>query len=338
MTGKRIIARSLRWLVPLLISSLAIWLILREIDFQIFVFHLGKIRWQTLLFATVIYFISYALRAFCWYVLLRRKVSYRDAFFTMGVGYLLNNIFPFRLGEIGRAVLLDDSGRTSPLEVFSSVIVERIFDVFLAAVFILSVLPRILSSGYDQRLIVSVFILAVLGLIVLFLLAKFRDRVAAWLARWGERSRFIRDWFEPKVSHALEGFAVLTEPKAFLLAFGSLALSWLLAFGKHFLIFNNLFTEPPFWWMMFVLSAGAFGAALPSAPAGLGVYEGVVVASFALLGVETEIAFTHAVVTHAMVFLYANLIGLIGLRLRGEALVTFVQRVLKRSPRIQQVE
>jgi glycosyltransferase 2 family protein len=116
--------------VPLLISGLAIWLILREIDFQIFIFHLRKIRWQTLVFATVIYFSAYALRAFCWYVLLRRKVSYRDAFFTMGVGYLLNNIFPFRLGEIGRAVLLDDSGRTSPLEVLSSVIVERIFDVF----------------------------------------------------------------------------------------------------------------------------------------------------------------------------------------------------------------
>jgi hypothetical protein len=338
MTGKRVIARLLRWLVPLLFSGLVIWLVLREIDFQVFVFHLGKLRWQTLLFATVIYFISYALRAFCWYILLRRKVAYRDAFFTMGVGYLLNNIFPFRLGEIGRAVMLDDSGRTSPLEVFSSVVVERIFDVFLAAIFIFSVLPRILGSGFDQRLIMIAFIMAVIGLIVLFLLAKFRVRVAVWLTRWGERSRFIKNWFEPKVGHALEGFAVLTDPKAFFLAFGSLALSWLLAFGKNFLIFNNLAAQPPFWWMIFVLSAGAFGAALPSAPAGLGVYEGVVVAAFALLGVGTEIAFTHAIVTHAMVFLYANIIGLIGLRLRGEALVGFIQRVLKRSPSVQGVE
>lgn len=338
MTGKRVLARSLRWLVPLLISGLAIWLVLREIDFQVFVFHLEKIRWQTLLFATVIYFVSYALRAFCWYILLRRKVTYRDAFFTMGVGYLLNNILPFRMGEIGRAVLLDDSGRTTPLEVFSSVVVERIFDVFLAAIFILSVLPRILSSGFDQRLIMGAFILAVIGLVVLFLLAKFRNRVAVWLARWGERSRFIRDWFEPKVAHALEGFAVLTEPKAFLLAFGSLGLSWLLAFGKHFLIFSNLFPQPPFWWIVFVLSAGAFGAALPSAPAGLGVFEGVVVASFALLGVGTEIALTYAVVSHAMFFVFANLIGLIGLKLRGVALITFAQRVFKRSPNIQGVE
>ncbi|MFU8826869.1 MAG: lysylphosphatidylglycerol synthase transmembrane domain-containing protein [Brevefilum sp.] len=338
MAEKRVIARFLRWLLPLSISGLAIWLILREIDFPVFMTHLAKIRWQTLALATAIYFISYALRAFCWYILLRRKVSYRDAFFTMGVGYLLNNIFPFRLGEIGRAVMLDDSGRTSPLEVFSSVVVERIFDVFLAALFILSVLPRILSSGYNQTMVLVALSLAVIGLVVLFLLARFREQVATWLTRWGERSGFIRDWLQPKVAHALEGFAVLTDARAFLLAFGSLALSWLLAFGKNYLIFNNLSAQPPFWWMTFVLSAGAFGAALPSAPAGLGVYEGVVVGAFALLGVGTELAFTHAIVTHAMVFVYANLIGLVGLRLRGEALVAFLRRVIRRSPKIQTAE
>lgn len=338
MAEKRVIARLLRWLLPLSISGLAIWLILREIDFPVFVIHLAKIRWQTLVLATVIYFVSYALRAFCWYILLRKKVAYREAFFTMGVGYLLNNIFPFRLGEIGRAVMLDDSGRTSPLEVFSSVVVERILDVFLAALFILSVLPRILSSGYDQTMILIALSLAVVGLIVLFLLAKYREKVAVWLTRWGQHSTFIRDWLQPKVAHALEGFAVLNDPRAFLLAFGSLALSWVLAFGKNYLIFNNLSPQPPFWWMIFVLSAGAFGAALPSAPAGLGVYEGVVVGAFALLGVGTELAFTHAIVTHAMVFVYANLIGLIGLRLRGEALVSFLRRVIRRSPKIQTAE
>lgn len=325
----------LRWLIPLLISGLAIWLVLREIEFSQISENLAQIRWQTYLLATVIYFISYALRAFCWYILLRRKVTYKDAFFTMGVGYLLNNILPFRLGEIGRAVMLDEPGRTSPLEVFSSVVVERIFDVFLAAIFILSVLPRVIVGEFDQRLILIALILAVTGLLVLFILARFRERVAAWLTRWGQRSRFVENWIKPKVAHALEGFSVLTDPWAFFLAFGSLALSWGLAFGKHFLIFRSLYPDPQFWWMMFVLSAGAFGAALPSAPAGLGVYEGVVVAAFALLGVGTSVAFTYAIVSHAMVFVYSNLIGLIGLRLRGEAVVAFIRRVLRRSPKIQ---
>ena len=341
MTGtaaKSTRGKVLRWIVPLLISGIAIWLVLRNIDLSLFAANLSRIHWQTYLFASILYFISFGLRAFCWYILLRRKVSYRDAFFTMGAGYLLNNIFPFRLGEIGRAVLLDDPEHTSILEVFSSVVVERIFDVFLAAVFILSVLPRILGGEFDQSLILIALFLALLGLIILFILAKFRIQLTGWLSRWGERSNFVKNWITPKVVHALEGFSVLTDPRAFLLAFGGLVLSWGFAFLQNFVIFRDLFTNPPFWWMVFVLSAGAFGAALPSAPAGIGVFEGVVIAAFALLGVGAEVAFTHAIVVHALVFIYANLIGLIGLRLRGEALVAFIQRVLARAPKIKTVE
>ena len=328
----------LRWMVPLLISGAAIWLVLRNIEISQFVNNLSRISWQTYLFASIAYFVSFVLRAFCWHILLRRKVPYRDVFFTMGAGYLLNNIFPLRLGEIGRAVLLDDPGHISLLEVFSSVVVERIFDVFLAAVFVLSMLPRILGGEFDQNLIMIAFILALVGLVILFVLAKIRGRIAAWLTHWGERSNFVRKWVTPKIAHALEGFSVLTDPKAFLMAFAFLTLSWGFAFIQNFIIFRNLYTSPPFWWMIFVLSAGAFGAALPSAPASWGVFEGVVVASFALLGVEAEVAFTHAIVVHVMVFIYANLIGLIGLRLRGEALIAFIQRVLVRAPRVKAVE
>jgi len=321
----------LRWMVPLLLSGLAIWLVLRNVEITQFVSYFTRIRWQTYLLASAAYFLSFILRAFCWHTLLRGKVSYRDAFFTMGAGYLLNHIFPFRLGEIGRAVLLEDPDHISLLEVFSSVIVERIFDVFLAAVFILSVLPRILSVEFDQSLIIIVFFLGVIGLIILFFLAKFRIQIASWLLRWGERSNFVKNWVTPKVAHALEGFSVLTDPRAFSLAFVSLALSWGFAFVQNFVIFSDLYSNPPFWWMIFVLSAGAFGAALPSAPAAVGVFEGVVIAAFALLGVGAEVAFTYAIVVHAMIFIYANLIGLIGLRLRGEAVINYFLKVIKRE-------
>lgn len=330
--------RVLRWIVPLLISGVAIWLVLRNVDFSQFIINLARIQWQTYLLASGLYILSFFMRAFSWHILLRRKVSLGDSFFILGAGYLLNNIFPFRLGEIGRAVLVDDPEHTSILEVFSSVVVERIFDVFLAAVFILSLLPRILRSDYDQRLIMIALIMALIGIILLFILAKFRTQIRAWLLRWGQQSKFVKDWVTPKVTHVLEGFSVLTDPRAFMLSIISLVMSWGFAFSVNFVIFRDLYTNPPFWWLIFVLSAGAFGAALPSAPAGIGVFEGVVIAAFALLGVGTEVAFTHAIVVHALVFIYANLIGLIGLRLRGEALVVFIQRVLVRAPKIKGAE
>ncbi len=328
----------LRWIIPLGISGLALWLVLRNIDFASFSQNLMRVGWQAILFATAAYFTSFFFRTLCWFILLRRKVPFKDVFFTLGAGYLLNNIFPFRLGEIGRAVLLDDPDGISGLEVLSSIVVERVFDVFLAAIFILAMLPRIFDHAFDQDIIIVVFILAGGGLVSLYLVAMFRAKISMWLSSLGNKTGFIQAWLTPKVTKLMEGLSILTHPIAFLTAFASLTISWFLAFGQNYIIFRSLYPDPPFWWMIFVLSAAAFGAALPSAPAGWGVFEGVKVAAFALLGVNPEVALTLAIVVHLMAFIYASLIGLIGLRLRGEAVMSFYQRVIRKKPEAQLIE
>lgn len=324
-----------RWLIPLLISGLAFWLILRDIDLSQFINNIAKVGFRALLFSSLLYFASFLFRVGCWYLLLRQRVSFKDTFYTMNAGYLLNNVFPFRLGEIGRALLLADPKGPSALEAFSSVIVERVFDVFLSAVFVLGMLPRILADDYDQTLVIVIFIIAFMGMVALYLTARFRMNILAWLTRWGERSLFVDNWVRPKAAQLLEGFSVLENPLVFFLSFSSLFISWILAFAQNFIIFQALYPDPPFWWMIFVLSVGAFGIALPSAPAGLGVFEGAMVAAFALLGVGREVAFAHAIIIHAMSFVYNNILGLIGLRLRGEALVGLYQRAVRRSPEVK---
>jgi len=335
---KPILRRILRWLLPLGMSGIVVWLVLREIEFSRLIDSFSQIGWQTVLLASIVFFMSYFFRVFCWYTLLNRKVTFKDAFFVMGTGYLLNNIFPFRLGEIGRALLLDDPEGQSGWEVLSSVVVERVFDIFLAAVFFLSMLPRILDAEYDQTLIVIVLVVAAAGMVFLYLLARFEQKITAWFTRWGDRSDFVKTWLTPKVSQLLKGLSVLKHPDLFLLAFSSLAVSWFIAFGENFIIFQRLYPEPSFWWMIFVLSASAFGAALPSAPASLGIFEGVMVAAFALLSVDAELAFAHALIIHALAFVYTNIIGLIGLRLRGQTLVTLYRRAIHRKPDMQPSE
>ncbi len=89
-----------------------------------------KLRWQVIALASLVYFVSLFARVFAWYILLQKRVSFKDAFFAMNAGYLLNNVFPFRLGEIGRALLLDRPEGPKAFEVLSSVVMERVFDVF----------------------------------------------------------------------------------------------------------------------------------------------------------------------------------------------------------------
>jgi uncharacterized protein (TIRG00374 family) len=154
----------------------------------------------------------------------------------------------------------------------------------------------------------------------------------------GEKRRFIKIWLAPNIRQILDGLSVLRKPSAFVLAFGSLTLSWVIAFGENFVIFQSLYSEPKFWWMVFVLSAAAFGAALPSAPSGFGVFEGVMVSAFTLININTGTAFTHAIVIHAIAFVFSNIIGLIGLRMRGEAVIALYQRAVHRKPKLDAVE
>lgn len=336
--NRRLLGKILRWLIPLAISALAIGLVLRQVGFSQFVANLSKLRWQTILLASLVYFASLLARVFAWYILLQKRVSFKEAFFAMNAGYLLNNVFPFRLGEIGRALLLDRPEGPRAFEVLSSVIMERVFDVLLAAVFVLSMLPRVIGGAFDQRLVWLAFAVTLIGLVALYLLSRFHERVNSWLARWGERSAFIKKTVAPRVAEVLTGLAVLKRPGAFLLAFGSLALSWAISFGENWVVFNQLQPNPPFWWMIFVLSMAAFGAALPSAPAGLGVFEGVMVAAFALLGVDADLAFTHAIVIHALAFTYTSILGLVGLRMQGQALVSLYRRAVHKEPDLQMGE
>jgi len=325
----------LRWVIPLGISAIAFFLIFRKLPFSEIVLNIKRINFQIFALATVAFIVSYVFRAACWYILLQRKVAFRDVFFTMGAGYLLNNIFPFRLGEIGRAVMLDDPQGPSALEALSTILIERIFDVFIAAVCVLSMLPRVFGEGFDQAIFFIALGLTTGGLFLLYLAVRFQNAITSWLRRCGEKRRFISTWVEPKVSKTLEGLKILNNWKAFTLAFLCLATSWLIAFGEHFIVFRSLYPKPQFWWMIFILGVGAFGSAIPAAPSGLGVFEGAIVGAFALLGVDAGIAFTHAIVIHVIFFIYSSLIGLIGLRLRGEAAAAFFDRVLNRSTTIR---
>jgi uncharacterized membrane protein YbhN (UPF0104 family) len=98
-----------RWLPGLVISAIAILLLIRFSNWQgvIEVLTLMDLNWFAA--AIIFYLLGVVMRTFSWRTLLQNKASYGRVFLTLNEGYLLNNIFPFRLGELGRAVLLSQA-------------------------------------------------------------------------------------------------------------------------------------------------------------------------------------------------------------------------------------
>ena len=68
-------------------------------------------------------------RALRWRIMLEDRLSTARLFWITNIGYLLNNVLPLRLGEVGRVYLVTRRSTVGMMQGLSSVVVERLVDV-----------------------------------------------------------------------------------------------------------------------------------------------------------------------------------------------------------------
>src|SRR5512142_3554270 len=114
-----------RWLPGALISIVLIGAILYFVDIPKVIAAIRSANYAILAAAVVFSFAWMLVRAIAWRTLLRDRAPYRDVLLSLGEGYLLNNILPVRLGELGRAFMLSRKTGLPFAEILPTVIIER---------------------------------------------------------------------------------------------------------------------------------------------------------------------------------------------------------------------
>jgi uncharacterized membrane protein YbhN (UPF0104 family) len=224
-------------------------------------------------------------------------------------------------------------GNSSPigiLPVFSTIIVERSYDLVIASSLLLSTLPLALAMDWARPLALAILGIVVLGLSAVVVMAHFRDPVMRWLDRTPFRWNFYRNWILPKFGSVLDGFSVLNRPSFLAFSLGLMLVSWSLAILEEFVLLRNVVPDAPLWWVGFVLGAAAIGAGLPSVAAAIGVFEAAVVGTLSLVGVAPGKALAFALVVHALQFTLSTSMGVVGLILEGENLVSLYSKLTSR--------
>ena len=325
-----------KWLIPIAISSLSIYLLARQINPQDLIGALRSIPVLPLLLSIVFNIIGMILRALAWNRMLGKNFDFKTSFFAMTAGYLLNNILPFRLGEFGRAALLTgkDKNKAPFLQVFASIITERTLDIFIASLLFLMTLPLVVSQNSLKLLAYVMLFFTTMILVVGAIGTKHQTEVKAWIIARKFLTLEKRERLAGRLVGFLEGFKLFLKPKEALIAFGLLFSSWMMAMVQLWLIQQPLLSQGKFWWTLFVTSAGAFVNALPSAPAGLGVFEAGVVSAYKLIGVQQSIALALALALHATTFVLTSLSGLVGISILGENL----QSLFRKANRTKELE
>lgn len=318
---RRTTARSLvRWLPGVLITVLAFWLLAREIEWNVFLTALTSVPLGILLLTIVIYLISMVARAIAWQFLLQRKVSAGRVILALNEGYFFNNTLPFRMGELARAFLLGRRSRLGMFHILSTIVVERSYDLVIAASLLLFTLPLALRLDWARPIATLLLVVILSGLFLVYLAARRREWVERQAERLGGRWSFFRRWVLPQLHNILNGFSVMTRVEFFAGSFGFLLLSWTLAIFRDWLLIRVFVAEAPLWWAALGISASNIVGAVPSVMASLGTYELGAVGALTLVGMTKESVLAYALIVHVTHLIFSTIIGAFGLSQEGQTL------------------
>lgn len=326
---KKRIFSIIQYLFFLLIGITLLWLVFRKIDIHEVALEIRAAHYVWLLVSIILGIFSHIARAIRWNILIRSmgyKADTSTTFFSVMVGYLANMAFP-RLGEVTRCGVLSKKKNIPFNSLFGTVISERVFDMIVLALIILSVIflqlgllkafvdKYILSSltGMANRenlylLLIIIFIIIILPLI---LFRIFFSRIRQ-MKVYTKASDFIRG--------LLNGVRTIMRMKEKWQFLGLTAVIWILYTLMTFSAFFALdaTSHLNFFDGITVMALGSLGIVAP-VPGGIGAYQ------FIVKAILTEIYFIQSepAVSFSIVLWAAQSLMIVGMGIISYYILVF---------------
>jgi uncharacterized protein (TIRG00374 family) len=302
----------LRLAFGLLISALALWVILRNVDLMQTYEALQAMDPRYLIPALILFLCTIIVRSLAWRTILGNQITLRKAFFTENEGFFLNNVLPFRLGEVGRAIILNLTSKLSFWEGFSTIIIERFFDMAIMAGLLLTTIALVSEADWALDASYMVAGLVVIGFLVLFMAARSPETVEKLFQKITARLPRLQSWGSEKLQLFLQGLKTLQEPKRFFLVVVLLLVTWIFNISWYWVLLKAFVPEAKILWAAFSVGIASLGIAVPSTPGYLGVYELATVSALALFAIPESDALAYALVSHALYLVTTIILGFVG--------------------------
>ncbi len=305
------------------IGSLA-WAI-SLLNWDNFLTHLGTANWWVFIPFTLIMLGHYWLRSIRWRYLLPtqyRSVKTLILFDSIMVGNLMTFILPFRAGEFGRPLLLSLEAKVPFPTGFSSVVVERFFD--LAAVLITFAIIALALPSIPDWALLGAYSLSILGGVifcVLLVAAIIPEKLLALMDHVTAKIPFGKK-ISPLLKDLIEGLHPVRSLKGLIIVVGLTAAVWLSNYFLFQIGFLLVGEEASFFIATAVAVILALAVAAPSAPGFIGVFQVACVAGFSIFGLNQDRGGAYAVLIHAHAYLVFIIIGFSALARYGVSLAS----------------
>ncbi len=262
------------------------------------------------------YMLSCVFRAVRWMMLfepLGHKVSFKNSFWTVMIGYFTNLGLP-RMGEFVRSGLFSKYEDIPYEKVLGTIVLGRIVDVFCLLFLIVAglilhrqVMLEYFVQNFSLRLS-DLMIIGLLGLGVFLCFLTFYRRMDTLSSPWIKKLKELLDGF-------IEGIVALKKVKNItLFSFYSIGI-WILYVLMHWMGFLSFGPTKHLSISESVLAFdfAALGMVFPS-PGGMGSYHAMLVEALGIFLIPPVEAFSIAMISYISINVFCNIVfGLIGL-------------------------
>lgn len=306
--------KKLYLLIGILISAVFLWFALRGLKLNEVWTDIRQANYLWLLPSITVYFLAVWARTWRWDYMLRplKHIPIQRLFPVVVIGYMGNNIYPFRAGELLRSYVLWRRESVSVSASLAMVVVERVFDGLVMLIFVFVALPIApIPSALVRQTVIFASIAFFTALLLFFVLAAVPQRayqVTEWFV-----VRLIPVRFRQSLLHFthkfLAGLESLRTFRNVIMIFFTSVVIWLLETVKYWFVMHAFDFQVSFFALMLMNGIVNLATTLPSAPGYVGTFDAPGIQVLTLYGIPNSLATAYTLVLHAALWLPITLLG-----------------------------
>ncbi|MFH2036190.1 MAG: lysylphosphatidylglycerol synthase transmembrane domain-containing protein [Candidatus Zixiibacteriota bacterium] len=230
------------------------------------------------------------------------------------IGFMANNILPFRLGEFVRAYSLSyKEKKITKSASLATIFIERMVFDLLALLLILGVIIWFIPTKFDDTFKLGAALslgIAIFGLLFAIIIVMKPEGSGRLLARYlfflPEK---VREYINSTVIKFSKGLLFLKDWRLTLSVTGHTIFLWLCMGISNIFVFYAFGFDLPIYASYVLLVVVSISILIPSAPGFIGVYHAGVVWTLHYFNVDSTHAASCALVLHAAQFIPITLLG-----------------------------
>ncbi len=286
---------------------------------------LARANYWWILPALVATVLALVVRAYRWKFFLQdyAEIKFQSLWRSVCVGYMANNVLPFRIGEIVRAWFLARKENRKTSEVFGTIVLERILDI-LSILILYVVFVFYFAAGKSVKLpremVYGAWIMAVIALGALGFLILLKTKTARVRELLSRVFKIFPDAVSSKANQMLDAFIkglwIINSWKSIIISFSLSMLIWLVLAFAYLYVFFAVGIPANLILALFLIVALAFAVSIPSAPGFIGTFHWVGQQTLLLMGLKGNVE-AYVLMAHLLAYIPVVLLGLFYLSLEN---------------------